>query len=224
VSLVVHRLPRVSSTQDEARRLVQAGAAGPGHVVIADEQTEGRGRFGREWLSPAGGLYASFVAATHRLISLVGGVAVRQALVRFGIEAGLKWPNDVVIDGAKLAGILIETAGSAALIGIGINLEEAPLKTATSVRAAGGTARRGELVVAIWEELGEAEALEDILPAYREHLTTLGEQVIVASESGETIEGTAVDIDADGRLLVRTAKGVRAMSSGECIHLRSALK
>jgi BirA family biotin operon repressor/biotin-[acetyl-CoA-carboxylase] ligase len=197
--------------------------AGPGHVIVADEQSEGRGRFGREWLSPAGGLHATYITVGRPLISPISGVAVVRALARFGVEAHLKWPNDVIADGTKLAGILIETFGDVALVGIGVNLEEPPLQTATSVRAVGGTARRGELVVAIWEEMREAEASEDILTAYREHLETLGRQVKLTLENeAQAIEGTAVDVDGDGRLLVQTAAGTHTISSGECIHLRSA--
>lgn len=221
VSLVIHRLQQVSSTQDEARRLVESGEGKAGHVIVADEQREGRGRFGRAWLSAVGGLYATFIVARHELIPLLSGIAVLRALARFGVDVRLKWPNDVVVDGLKLAGILIETAGDAALVGIGINLAEAPLETVTSLRAVGGTARRGELIVAIWEEMSEAEASEDVLRSYREHLTTLGRPVRMTLEGGETIEGTAVNVDAEGRLLVETASGVRAISSGECTHLRS---
>lgn len=221
MSLVIHRLQQVSSTQDEARRLVEAGESGRGHVIVADEQSDGRGRFGRTWLSPAGGLYATFVVASHPLISLASGVAVLRALARFGVDARLKWPNDLVIGGRKLAGILIETAGDVALVGIGVNLREAPLEAATSLHAAGGTARRGELVVAIWEELCIAEASEDVLTAYREHLTTLSRRVRVALQEGGTIEGTAVDVDEEGRLVVETDAGPRAISSGECAHLGS---
>lgn len=220
-SLVIHRLQQVSSTQDEARRLVESGKGKRGHVVVADEQTEGRGRFGRAWLSPAGGLYATFIVARDPAIQLLSGVAVLRALARFGVDARLKWPNDLVIDGRKLAGILIEIVGDVALIGIGVNLREAPLETATSVRAVGGTARRGELIVAIWEEMGDAEASVDVLTPYREHLTTLGRAVRVTLEGGETIEGTAVNVDVEGRLLVETGSGVRTISSGECTHLRS---
>ena len=221
MSLVIHRLQRVPSTQNEARRLVEAGEAKAGHVVVADEQREGRGRFGRSWLSPVGGLYATYVVALHPMISLTSGIAVVRALARFGVDVRLKWPNDLVIDGRKLAGVLIETAGDVALVGIGINLEEAPLQTATSLRAVGVTARRGELIVAIWEEMSEAVASGDVLTSYREHLTTLGRPVVVALEGDETIEGKAVDVDGEGRLLVETASGVRAIASGECIHLRS---
>ncbi len=221
MSLVIHRLQQVSSTQDEARRLVETGEVGPGHVVVVDEQTKGRGRFGREWLSPVGGLYATFIVARHPLISLVSGVAVLRALARFGVAVRLKWPNDLVVDGRKLAGILIECKNEVALVGIGVNLREAPLDTATSVRAAGGTVKRGELIVTIWEEMTEAVASEDIVGEYRTHLATLDQPVRLTLEDGETVEGRAVDIDPEGRLLVETAAGVRAISSGECSHLRS---
>ncbi len=219
MSLVIHRFRTVSSTQDEARRLVDAGRGKPGHVVVADEQTEGRGRFGRAWLSPYGGLYATFIVASHPMVPLVGGVAVLRALGRFGVDASLKWPNDVIVDERKLAGILIEVAADVAFVGIGVNLVEAPLETATSVRAVGGTARLGELVVAIWEEM--SEAAEDVLTSYRKGLATLGRRVLVALADGGTVEGTAVDIDAEGRLLVETATGVRAIPSGECAHLQA---
>jgi BirA family biotin operon repressor/biotin-[acetyl-CoA-carboxylase] ligase len=189
--------------------------------MVADEQTAGRGRFGRAWLSPAGGLYATFIVARHPAIQLVGGVAVLRALARFGVDARLKWPNDLVIDGRKLAGILVERVGDVALIGIGVNLEEAPLETATSLRDVGRTARRGEMIVAMWEEMSSAATSEDVLTTYRERLTTLGRPVVVALEGGEMVQGNAVDVDAEGRLLVETALGIRVITSGECTHLRS---
>lgn len=221
MSLVIHRLPRVGSTQDEARRLVESGGARAGHVVVADEQTEGRGRFGRAWSSPSGGLYATFVVPRHPMLPIASGLSVVRALARFGVKAGLKWPNDLIVDGKKLAGILIETAGDVALMGVGVNLDEAPLETAVSARAVGGGVRRGGLIVAIVRELGKSLSSEESLQAYRESLLTLGRSVRVTLEGGETIEGTAADVDAEGRLLVETRGGVRAISSGECVHLRS---
>ena len=192
-----------------------------GHVVVADEQTEGRGRFGRTWLSPRGGLYATFVVANHPMLAIDSGLSVLQALERFGVEARLKWPNDLIVNGRKLAGILIETAEEAALVGVGVNLVEAPLETAVSVQAVGGDVRRGDLIVAIGERLGEGLASGDAFRAYREKLHTLGRSVKVKMAGGEVVEGTAVDVDSKGRLLVETRTGHRTISSGECFHLGS---
>ena len=185
MTLVIHRLRQVPSTQDEARRLVESGEGEAGHVVVADHQTEGRGRFGRSWLSPVGGLYATFIVARHAMIPLISGVAVLRALARFGVNARFKWPNDLVVDGRKLAGVLIETVGDAALVGIGINLADAPLETATSALAVGADVRRGGLIVAIWEEMSRLVESNDVLTSYREDLTTLGRQVVVALEGGD---------------------------------------
>jgi BirA family biotin operon repressor/biotin-[acetyl-CoA-carboxylase] ligase len=220
MSLVIHRLVQAASTQEEARRLADAGSVGPGHVILADEQTTGRGRFGRSWLSPGGGLYATFIVPMHPMISIVSAIAVLRVLSEFGVQATLKWPNDLLIEGRKLGGFLIEAIDDIALVGIGINLTEVPLETATSVRAVGGRVRRGELVVAIGERLHTAGG-EDVLTAYRENLSTLGRTVKVTLEDGETIEGTAADVDPMGRLLLETAAGLRTIASGECVHLRS---
>ncbi len=222
MTLVIHRLPRASSTQDEARRLLADGGAGPGHVVLADEQSEGRGRFGRAWLSPSGGFYATYVVEQHPRIALVAGVAVLRALDRYGVSASLKWPNDVIVERKKLGGILIETAENSALVGIGLNLTETPLETAMSILTTGQRVARGDLVVAIGVELAGAAISEDLLADYRKRLATLGERVRVTTEDGERpIEGTAVDIDPEGRLLVETDKGVCVVSSGDCIELRA---
>ena len=219
MSLVVRRHSSLASTQDVTRRLVQAGEAKPGCVVVADEQTEGRGRFGRTWLSPVGGLYATYVVDPHSLISLRAGMAATRALAAYRVQADLKWPNDVLIADRKLAGILIETVADAALVGIGLNVTGAPLETAICLREVGCGARRGELMVAIGEELGSVRPDGEILDAYRERLSTLGRTVRVSMEDGTVIEGTAVDIDEAGRLLVETPYGCRPIASGECMHL-----
>ena len=221
MSLVVHRFHDLPSTQDEARRLVEAAEAGAGHIVVADSQTAGRCRFGRDWLSPVGGLYATFVVPRHPTIQIATGVAVLRALQHFGVGATLKWPNDLLVDGRKLAGILIETVGELALVGIGVNLEEAPLEPATSVRDAGGAVRRGELVLALGEEIASAQASEGILSIYRANLSTLGQSVRITLGDGGTISGKAFDVDETGRLLVETPNGIRTVSSGECVHLHS---
>src|SRR5207244_4946287 len=112
------RLASTPSTQDVARGLPV------GSVVVADQQTSGRGRLGRRWEAPPGsGLLASFVLPVHPLASLAAGVAAARAC---GDSVRLKWPNDLLVDGRKLAGILVEVASERALVGVGINLSWAP--------------------------------------------------------------------------------------------------
>jgi len=224
VALVIHRCASVSSTQDEARRWVEAGVARAGHVIVADEQTEGRGRHGRVWLSPRGGLYATYVVSPHPQIAVVAGMAVHRSLHQFGVPAALKWPNDLLIEGRKLAGILIESLETEklVLVGVGVNLEEAPLETAISLRAAGGNVGRGELIATIGRGLQFLATEEDLLCEYRAALSTLGESVrIDLGENRSPIEGTATDVDSNGRLIVRTIDGDHVVSAGDCIHLRS---
>ena len=199
------------------------GRAKVGHVIVADEQTAGRGRFGRTWLSPHGGLYATYLAEADPLISLRSGVAIVQALDRLGIRAALKWPNDVLLGHGKLAGILIEAADDVALVGLGINLTEAPLETAVSLKDAGARAARGELLLAIWEVLHRRMDAGELLGVYRERCQTLGHPVRVTSGGGgKPIEGTAVDVDAGGRLGIQTGADTVWVSSGECHHLYNA--
>ncbi len=131
----LHAHDSLGSTNDEARRLAAEGAP-PGVVVTARQQTKGRGRFGRRWSSPPGNLYASFLlrpgvpAARAAELGFVAGLAVMDAcdaLLPAEQRVSLKWPNDVLLDGAKLAGILTETTGDGAVIaGIGLNVEWAP--------------------------------------------------------------------------------------------------
>jgi BirA family biotin operon repressor/biotin-[acetyl-CoA-carboxylase] ligase len=216
---VIHRLPTASSTQDEARRLLEAGQASLGHVVVADEQTAGRGRFGRSWMSPSGGLYATFLVAQAAGIALLAGVAVARALERFGGTVGLKWPNDVLVGGKKLGGILIETDSDVALIGVGVNIDEAPAEGATSLRQVGISVRRGDLLLALWDELHAAAEAAEILAAYRARSVTVGRRVRVMGRNRAAVVGHAVDVDADGRLVVQTTAGVLYVSSGDCEHL-----
>lgn len=219
VPLVVHRFRSVTSTQDEAQNLIEDGRARLGHVVIADVQEAGRGRFGRTWLSPTGGLYATFIVRGRPTISVDAAVAAVRALSRCGANAKLKWPNDLLLQEKKLGGILIEATDAIALVGIGINLTETPLETAVSLREAGVAVRRGTLAIALAEELAEADGAD--VGFYRDHLVTLGQSVRIAAEDGRTIEGTAVDVDDGGRLIVETSDGPKIVSTGECVHLRS---
>ncbi len=131
VSWVFQEHECVRSTQDEARALLEKGAE-EGSVVIADEQTQGRGRHGREWVSPKGNLYMSFILkpacapSDYGQIALKIGLALGRAVAEFSEGVRLKWPNDVLIDGRKCAGILIEAEGDCLIIGMGVNVSVAP--------------------------------------------------------------------------------------------------
>jgi BirA family transcriptional regulator, biotin operon repressor / biotin---[acetyl-CoA-carboxylase] ligase len=235
-----------------------AAAAGDGAdeglVLVAEEQTAGRGRLDRAWTAPPrSGLAFSVLLRPQvplaRLgwLPLMAGVAVVTALRGFaeveGIERGgmadaaLKWPNDVLIHGRKLAGILAERAGDAVVIGIGLNVslraDELPVPTATSLALEGAPTDRDPVLRAILRELAAryadfcGEWFEGSLrDAYREVCATLGRQVRVELPGGApgapggVLTGEAVDIDENGRLLVRAADGDHALSAGDVVHVR----
>lgn len=192
-------------------------------MVIAEEQSAGRGRFGRSWLSPRGGLYATFVFDEGPILSIRAGLAVVRALAQFGLDAVLKWPNDVLVEEKKLGGILIEGADGRALVGVGLNLIDAPLPTATSAHALGLSIDRDALARAVWHELCVEEPSAQLLDAYQERCSTIGRAVRIALAGGDaSIEGIARGVDESGRLIVETHGELRAISTGTCHHLGSA--
>ena len=188
---------------------------------MAEEQTAGRGRFGRSWISPSGGLYATVILPSDELMSLKAGLAVVRALRSRGINAGLKWPNDVLVEGGKIAGVLIETTGELSLVGIGLNLTLAPLDTATCVAHHVELVDRDEWAREIASQLIEMSQGSFDLDEYRGACLTLGNCVRIDGFANDLSgEGIAIDVDKSGRLLVKTRTGTRAVSSGECLHLR----
>ncbi|HXM54890.1 MAG TPA: biotin--[acetyl-CoA-carboxylase] ligase [Candidatus Dormibacteraeota bacterium] len=199
----VIRVDAVPSTQDVARQLPV------GTVVVAQHQTAGRGRLGRRWEAPPGSaLLASWVMPVHDLAPLAAGVAAARAC---GDAVRLKWPNDLLLEGRKLGGILVERTGHKCLVGTGINLTWAP--PGAAVLGAG----RDELVARMAAEMTRwfAEDATTVLSGWRERADTLGRRVRVML-SGETFEGVAEDIGPDGTLIV----GGRAFAAGDVIHLR----
>lgn len=223
-------LPEVASTNDVARRLAEEGAA-EGTLVVADYQAAGRGRLGRRWQAPQGSsLLLSLIfrpplaPAWAQGLTMVCGLAVADAIeAQTGLEVGLKWPNDVVIGGAKAGGILIELElrGSAvdyAVAGIGLNvnldparLEDGLLLPATSLsQALGRPVARLPLLLALLEAV-EARYLalcrgQPLHEAWAARLTTLGQRVVV-SGGGQTLEGLAEGVTAGGALRVRLDDG-----------------
>ena len=226
-------LPQVDSSNAEAFRLALKGETGPLYIR-AERQTAGRGRSGRAWSAPNGNLALSRLGPLQcppqavPQISLVAGVAVHRACAALlsGYEAAvarlhLKWPNDLLLDGAKLAGILIEstTVGgqSIAVIGIGINLSTAPevagRRTAALAEVAGRSippAEAAECVVVHLEQAlsawAEARAFNLIRAQWLERATPVGAAMTIETGNGR-IGGAFAGLDAGGALLLRTSSG-----------------
>ena len=226
----------IDSTNRRARELAVEGASDV--AVLAGAQTGGRGRLDREWSSPPGGVYLSVVCrpdlptAHAPVYTLAAAVAATRAAREAGVDAGIKWPNDVLVpvggEERKLVGILTEMEGEAdrvswVLVGTGANVDvpasELP-GTATSLRELGADADRrafAQRYLRAFEDLRSAP--DSILPAWREHTLTLGRRVRVETGS-EVMEGEAVDVAFPGALLVETDTGERRVSAGDCEHLR----
>jgi BirA family transcriptional regulator, biotin operon repressor / biotin---[acetyl-CoA-carboxylase] ligase len=216
-------LRRTSSTNERARELAAAGAP-HGMLVTAGEQTAGRGRQGRTWTAPAGRalLCSLIVRDPPRLLPLAAGVAVAEVV---GDSAGLKWPNDVLVGGRKVAGILVEgrPAERWAVVGIGLNVALTPDDFPPELRARGGTLGFGPDAVeptltALLPALGrwvEAAAAE-VLAAVRARDVLLDRPVSWAHGAGR-----GAGIDADGKLIVVTDSGAEVKLDAGEVHLRS---
>ena len=231
-----------STNADVAQRYADGEAEGL--VLVAEHQSAGRGRLGREWVSPArSALTVSFLLVPAAgvpperwgWLPLATGLAAAAAVRRSaGVQVGLKWPNDVLAeDGRKLGGILLERVERdgtpAAVIGIGLNCtqtqDELPVPEATSLALAGaaGEVDRAALLAVLVEELDGQLARwadgEDLRAAYVGQCTTLGREVRVTVPGGEVV-GRAVDVDADGQLVVRTDAGEQHLGAGDVVHVR----
>lgn len=210
----------VDSTNEHARRLAAEGAP-HGTLVTASGQRAGRGRQGRTWTAPPGRalLCSLIVREPPRLLPLAAGVAVASAA---GAEAHIKWPNDVLVQGRKVAGILVEARPSArwAVVGMGVNVAVSIDELPAELRPRAGTlglspdAIEGwltRLLDALTHWLGAGE--DEVLAAVRARDALLDQPVAWAGGSG-----TGAGIDGEGRLVVGTADGRVALDSGE-VHL-----
>jgi BirA family biotin operon repressor/biotin-[acetyl-CoA-carboxylase] ligase len=195
-------LESVTSTQDVARDMPI------GSIVIAEHQTAGRGRLDHRWDAPPGtALLASFVLAPNPLLSLAAGVAAVEAC---RADVRLKWPNDLLLTGRKVGGILVEATPIKAVCGIGINLTWAPDGAATLNQPRDALMERLEPEVAKWSSTGA----ELVLSRWRELSETLGRRVLVQLPD-RAFEGVAQDINERGELVV---DGV-VVSAGSITHL-----
>lgn len=234
------------STQDVIKQMARNGAP-EGVLCLAEEQIAGRGRLGRQWVSPPrGGIYMSILTrprmtpARVQLLNLAAGLAVRRALRDlFGLEVQLKWPNDLLWNERKICGILSETASEAdrvhfAVTGIGLNANipedrfpaEINRKATSLALLLGRDVHRGEVVAAVvrdfYDRIRALEAVDgpDLLVAeYRRHCHTLGREVRVITDRGDLL-GVAEDVDSAGALVVSTDTGRITFGAADVVHLR----
>jgi BirA family transcriptional regulator, biotin operon repressor / biotin---[acetyl-CoA-carboxylase] ligase len=216
-----------------------------GLVVVTEHQTAGRGRLDRVWVTPArAALTFSLLVrpggvpvARWPWLPLLTGLAVVHGLRRVAaVEAMLKWPNDVLVGEAKVAGILVERVdgpadiGAAAVVGVGINVSstraELPVDTATSLELSGAVVDRTALLTSVLDSFtavydGWVDAAgRGLRPSYLRACSTTGREVRVDLPGGGTLHGRAVDVDDDGRLLVDDGRRVHALGAGEVVHVR----
>ncbi|WP_330453391.1 MULTISPECIES: biotin--[acetyl-CoA-carboxylase] ligase [unclassified Streptomyces] len=222
-----------------------------GTVLVAEEQTAGRGRLERTWTAPArSGLFFSVYLTPGNVpperwgwLPLLTGVAAATGLARAaGVDMALKWPNDllVTVDGQerKTGGILAERAGDGVVIGIGLNVslraDELPAPTAASLALAGavstdretllrGVLRSLEHWYGLWRDADGDAAASGLQEAYAAGCATLGRTVRAQLPGDRTLTGEAVAVDGDGRIVLATGDGLREpVSAGDIVHLRGA--
>jgi len=226
----------LASTNDEARRLARDGAP-EGTLVTARVQTAGRGRQGRSWISAPDNLHASLVLRPDVHVSraaqlgFAAALAIADAIRHFArTEVTLKWPNDVLLGGRKVAGILLESEGDAVgrlgfvVIGIGVNLATHPSDTefpATSLKAATGIEAVPEAflaalapALALWYERWRGDGFAGLRRAWLKRATGLG-QALRARLPDETVEGRFAGLDDDGLLLLDIPGGRRRIAAGD---------
>lgn len=235
----VFYLPSVTSTNEVAKKLAAEGCP-EGTLVAAEEQTAGRGRLGRRWVSPPGGLWFSLVlrpglALTDLgLLTVAAAVALRRAVqAAAGVQAEIKWPNDLLVNGRKIAGILAEASGELGcavqvILGVGVNINqrtedfsEELRERATSLRAVlGRPAPRLPVLRAFLSSFEELYAgigrnrCETVLAEAAAHSATLGRRVRVTA-GGRVFEGLALRLDPDGALVLGNDEGEARILTGE---------
>ncbi len=212
---------RSGSTQDDARAAIEAGAP-RGTLVVAEHQANGRGRHGRRWQSTPGGLTFSLVVRGAEASGFWPTIAAAVGVARgvqseTGVSATVKWPNDLYLMGRKAGGVLVERVGDAAIVGIGLNVNDAPGTVAdtaaVSVAEVGGewidrTQLLGTIALEVLAAIGAAGDTRDAVRAEWEARSTLrGRRVLVTRPHGHLV-GVATGFGPDGQLLVRTDDGV----------------
>ena len=236
----------IGSTNASLADAARAGAA-EAALLVAEHQHAGRGRMGRSWQAPARSALTFSVLVRPQVpvadwpwLPLLTGVAVAEAIRRgAGVQAMVKWPNDVLVEDRKLAGVLLERVetpiGPAAVLGIGLNVsaqrEELPVPSATSLALEDATTLdRPSLLLPVlrtlqplyqeWVRPGRSSG--GLREAYLARCSTLDRPVRVELPNGSTLTGLAETVDAAGRLVVATGTGRRTVAAGDVVHVRAA--
>ncbi|MFJ4948951.1 biotin--[acetyl-CoA-carboxylase] ligase [Streptomyces sp. NPDC088760] len=243
---------RTGSTNSDLAARAAEGKAGEGAVLVAEEQTAGRGRLDRRWTAPPrSGLFFSVLlkpaevpVARWGWLPLLTGVAVATGLSRAaGVDTALKWPNDLLVtvggEERKAGGILAERAGTdGVVVGVGINVtlraDELPVPQAGSLALAGalGTDRDPLLRAVLrsledwygrWRAAGGDPSVSGLQETYTAGCATLGRRVRAELPGERAVVGEAVALDGDGRLIIATEEGVQEpVGAGDIVHLRPA--
>ncbi|WP_128103386.1 biotin--[acetyl-CoA-carboxylase] ligase [Paenibacillus sp. DCT19] len=226
----------IDSTNIEAKRLIQSGKS-PGFAVMSQNQTAGKGQYGRVWQTPSGNLALTTVwplsanPALRPTIALMAGLAIHNVIEPYltaNQRLQIKWPNDILINGAKLSGTLVEADQSAIYIGIGINMAYRPEHVPYSTICLSEFAEVRPDVIA--EQLVQSlvdyhqswimDGFEPLIPLYQERMFNFGKEIqfMVDRKKSEWIEGQCLGVDSHGRLLIEQADGqVTAHASGDVV-------
>ncbi len=237
----LHAFACVDSTMELAHALAAQGA-GEGTLVWAAQQRQGRGRLGRSWNSPTGGAYFSFILRPTRPItevpqlSLVIGLAAAETIQQLtGLFTAIRWPNDLLINSRKIAGILVEAKNSAVIVGVGLNVTTDPTQlpeTATSLAASGAKNADPYSLTAelcrrfdAWYDVWTGKGFAPIREALRPWMGMFGQSVRIRTATHSLqqadFEGVAQDIDEQGRIVVRLEPGLlHTFSVGEITLLK----
>ena len=233
IAFDIRHYDSIASTSDEAMRLAAKGAP-HGTVVHADEQTTGRGRLSRQWFSPPGNLYLSIVlrlnlpAVRSVEIGFVAALAVAEAIdamLPVRVRATLKWPNDVLVNNGKIAGILLEQAGDALILGIGVNVLQEPSRVSyrvSTIVGCGGLAAvddtRARLLTALatWLDVWQQGGFDPVRTAWLARAHPPGSPIRI-SVTDRSIVGRFADLAHDGTLVVETADGPVRILAGDVV-------
>jgi BirA family biotin operon repressor/biotin-[acetyl-CoA-carboxylase] ligase len=224
----IYYLDEVESTNEYLKSMI--GDATEGAVVIADRQTKGRGRFNRTWFSPDGGLWMSTLLDSTKieLMTLIGTVAICETLNGYDILLGIKWPNDLLLNGKKVGGILAEPAGGKTILGLGLNLnirdfpDEIEMVSTSIFAELKKKLDKMMVFDVLCKEIDDLygmykrDRIPEILVKWRHYTVMLGRNVRIETADRQVV-GRAIDISGDGGLVVTLPDGkIERILDGSC--------